>query len=73
MIKKLFDGRPEARARPDIAKATAKFAKVVDENRLIQGTAKRTADKRGRGFRRCIDRLIHCSDFRDRDATVECI
>jgi hypothetical protein len=72
VIKELFNGRAKTRTRPEVTKATAKLTEVPDEDRRIDGTAKRTTDKSRRGLRRYIDGLIHRRDFCDRDAMVNC-
>ena len=73
MLEKLFGGRPETGSRPDIPEATTKFAEVLHQNWSIQGSTKRTADKRDRGLWGHIDGLIHRCDFCDRDTPVNCI
>ena len=73
MLKKLFCRWSETGPSPNIAEVASKLPKILDENRFIQGSTKRTADESGRGFRAHIDGLIHRCDFCDRDAVVNCI
>jgi hypothetical protein len=73
VLKELFCGRTETGSHPDVAEAAAKLTEVGNKDRSIQGTTKRTANKRCRGFWTNIDGLIHRCDFGDRDTVVNCI
>ena len=73
VFEKLFDGWPEARTRPNVAEATAKFAEALYENGNVEGAPKGTANECCRGFLRHVDGTIHRRDFGDRDAAVNCI
>jgi hypothetical protein len=71
MVEKLLYGGAEAGSCPDVAKATAKLAETAYQDRVIQGTPKRTPDECGRGFGQYVNGLAHWWHFGDRDATVQ--
>jgi hypothetical protein len=73
MFEKLPGCRPEAGPRPDISEATPKFTEVLNQNRRIHGSTKRTANESGRGLWRRVDGLIHRCDFCDRNTSVNYI
>ena len=70
VLEKLLDGAAEVAARPGAAEPPAKLGKGPDQNGSVEGAAKCTSDKGGRGLGRRIDGLIHRRRFGNGYATV---
>ena len=74
VLEEITHRRPERGARPAIAEAASELAEIADQDRGVEGAAQCAADEGGRGFRRCVDRLIDVRKLRDRDPrTAGCI
>jgi len=71
VLEELAYSRAQAGTRPDVAEPAPEVAEVMNENRSIEGTAKRTANESSRGFGGRVDRLTHRREFCDRNPTVK--